>query len=92
MKSVTMFGAEHCNLATENSTYEIFTTFEQAQNFCNNPKNWNENTFPLCIFKADFNVDRVYQEDGMWNYDDFSDTILKYHDFKLEINAKPIFA
>ena len=44
-------------------------------------------SFPLFIFKADFNSTLIYQDENEnWNYDDFSDTILKYHSFRKTIN------
>ncbi len=92
MKSTIMYGVEHCDLVKEISTYEIFTTLEEAQDFCNDNENWSKDRFPLRIFKADFNVNRIFQEDdNVWNYDDFSDTILKYHDFEIIINPTPEF-
>lgn len=90
METITMFGVEHYNAVDNTSTYEIFSTLENAQKFCADKSKWNKKYFPLYIFKADFNTERIYQEDDeMWNYDDFSDTILKYYDFKIEINSTP---
>ncbi len=91
MNYKTMFAVEHYYVSDDCSTYEIFETLENAKEFCENKSNWNDDHFPLYIFKADFNLDRIYfDENGFWNYDDFSDTIIKYYsDFKITINLKP---
>ncbi len=63
-----MFGVE-CR-TSNGSTYEIFDNYNDSQSFANS----NENS--LFIFTADFNLDRIYIEDGLWNYEDFSDTFI----------------
>jgi len=84
-----MYGVEHYYAEDDASTYEIFETLEQAEEFCINDKNWNKNHFPLFIFKADFNTNCIYkEEDGEWNYEDYADTIIRYHSFIKVINEK----
>lgn len=85
----TMFGVEYYYAKDNHSTYDIFPTLAEAKSFCNNQNLWNENNYPLYIFKADFNSERIFQEndlDGQWNYEDVSNTILNYHDFFIEMN------
>ncbi|WP_333851906.1 hypothetical protein [Epilithonimonas sp.] len=87
MEAKTMYAVEHYYSNDERSTYEIFETLNEAESFCSDKNNWNENHFPLFIFKADFNSDLIYQDENRnWNYDDFSGTILKYHSFRKTIN------
>ena len=72
-----MYGVEHC-YNDGSSTYEIFETLSDAKSFCQNEESWSEDNKPLFIFKADFNSELIYLEDGSsrWNYDDFNMTIL----------------
>ena len=82
-----MYAVEHY-YTDDRSTYEIFETLSEAENFCLDKNNWDKNHFPLFIFKADFNSELIYQEEnGNWNYDDFYDTILKYHSFRKTLNT-----
>ncbi len=75
MKFKTMYAVEHYYINDLSSTFEIFESFKDAQYFCDIDSNWNENHFPLYIFKAKFNCERIFMEDdGIWNYDDYSDT------------------
>lgn len=88
-----MFGVEHYYAKDNCSTYEIFPTLAEAKSFCDEQILWSENNYPLYIFKADFNSEHIFQEDDdlnwQWNYDDVCDTILTYHDFRIELNKKP---
>ena len=72
MESVKMYGVEYRSLdedvETGNSTYEIFDNPPEAQRFAGSVSR------PLYIFSADFSRERIFKEDGGWNYDDFSDT------------------
>ena len=87
MKAKIMYAVEHYNKHYNTSTFEVFATLREAKIFCNKILG-DENYYPLYIFKALFN--HVYkQEDGSWNYDDYSDTILKYYDFEIQINPIP---
>lgn len=70
-----MFAVEHC-YDDGASTYEIFETLNEAEVFCETKNNWSKVNQPLFIFKANFNIEHLYKEDGGWNYDDFSNTIL----------------
>jgi len=88
MKTKTMYAVEHYYKSDERSTHEIFETLNDAEFFCSHNKNWNENHFPLFIFKADFNTELIYQEEnGIWNYEDFENTILKYYSFRKTLNT-----
>lgn len=82
-----MFGVEHC-YEDGSSTYELFETFDKAQLFCENEKNWNSLNQPLYIFKADFNTELIFKEKDVWNYDDFSDTILGNYEKLKTYNTK----
>lgn len=79
MNSKKMFGVEHC-YKDGSSTYEIFETFDEAQIFCENEKKWTNLNQPLYIFEADFNTELIFKENSSWNYDDFSDTILRNYE------------
>lgn len=79
-----MFAVEYYNTFDNTSTYNIFTKLKLAQAFCDKTV-WNKNYFPLYIFKADFNKERIYRENEEWNYEDCSDTILKYYNFRIEL-------
>lgn len=55
----------------EGTTYEIFPTMSEALKFYSDPNTDS----PFRIFVAEFNEDRIFQEeDGLWNYDDYADT------------------
>lgn len=76
METKTMYAVEHY-YTDDRRTYDIFETLCEAESFTSDKNNWDKNHFPLFIFKADFNLELIYQEDnGNWNYEDFSDTIL----------------
>jgi hypothetical protein len=86
MGAKTMFAVEHY-YTDDRRTYDIFETLDEAENFTSEKSNWNKNHFPLFIFKADFNMELIYQDEkGNWNYEDFSNTILKYHSFRKNLN------
>ncbi len=71
-----MYGVEHYYYSDDSSTYEIFESIEDAYNYCNSSK-WTDDNIPMFIFKAIFNLDLIYkEEDGIWNYDDYVDTIV----------------
>jgi hypothetical protein len=86
-----MFGVEYYSALEDASTYEIFPTLQEAKSFCDDQTLWTEHYFPLYIFEAQFNSNRIYREPdlGCWNYEDNHDTILKYGRIFIEINAKP---
>lgn len=87
----TMFGVEHYYASEDSSTYEIFPTLPEAKSFCAEQSLWSEGHYPLYIFKAKFNPERIFQEDdlgGQWNYEDYMDTIIEYDDLFVEINKK----
>ena len=89
-----MFGVEHYYASEDSSTYEIFPTLSEAETFCADNSFWSDGHYPLFIFKAEFNRDRIFREKeprGRWNYDDYSDTIVEYEDFFVEINQRPEF-
>ena len=88
METKIMYAVEHY-YTDDRSTYEIFETLSEAENFCLDKNNWDKNHFPLFIFKADFNSELIYQEEnGNWNYDDFSDTILANYEIIKHLNKK----
>jgi len=63
-----MYGVEY--KTDGSSSYDIFETYDDALAFANS----NENS--MFLFTADFNTDRIYQEDSIWNYEDFADTFI----------------
>jgi len=67
-----MIGVEYSNEnEIEHSTYEIFDSLQDAVDFAE-----QDDIIVKYYFVADFNKDRIYREDGGWNYEDFSDTII----------------
>ena len=67
-KTREMFGVEYYTEPDhDHSTYEIFPTLEKALKF-------GKKRDVLYIFRADFNTERIFIEDGSWNYEDKSDT------------------
>lgn len=86
MEAKTMYAVEHY-YTDDCRTYDIFETLDDAENFTSEESNWDKNHFPLFIFKADYNIDLIYQEEnGNWNYEDFSDTILGNYEIIKNIN------
>ena len=85
-----MFGVEHYYKGDDASTYDIFQTIETAQEFVNNSALWNDDHYPLFIFKALFNLEHVYYDDDneVWSYDDHSDTIIGNIEKFQEINKQ----
>lgn len=82
-----MYAVEHYYKSEERSTHEIFETLNEAELFSLDENRWSKNHFPLFIFKADFNSELIYREkNGVWNYEDFSDTILRYYSFQKTLN------
>lgn len=80
----TMYGVEHFYAHEDSSTFEIFSTLMEALSYCAEPSLWTEDHYPLYVFKAKFNPERIFQEDdlgGRWNYEDSNDTITKYDNF-----------
>ena len=63
-----MYGVEY--KTDSSSSYDIFETYDDALAFANS----NENS--MFLFVADFNKYRIYQEDDVWNYEDFADTFI----------------
>lgn len=79
-----MYAVEHYYPNDDCSTYEIFETINEAQSFCQEDK-WSKDNYPIYIFQAKFNCERIYLEDGEWNYDDRSDTIIEYLNYYKEL-------
>jgi hypothetical protein len=91
MKNVeTMFGVEHAYIDGR-TTYDIFPSIKEAENFCNQSSFWNNEHIPLFIFQAEFNKEHVYIDEdlGCWTYDDFSDTIVSNYKILKEMNTDP---
>ncbi|MDR3047919.1 MAG: hypothetical protein LBU51_10005 [Bacteroidales bacterium] len=90
MKEVkTMFGVEHAYIDGR-KPYDIFPSKIEAEEFCQKTELWNDKHIPLFIFQADFNSDLIYKEDnGDWNYDDFSNTIIGNYSRIRELNHYP---
>jgi len=79
-----MYAVEHYCSVDDSSTYEIFETLNEAQ-FFSEKDIWNIDNYPLYIFKAKFNCERIYLENSEWNYDDCIDTIIEYLDYYKEL-------
>lgn len=75
-----MYGVEHYYPSDNSSTYELFETLMEAEKFCLK-QNWTKDNYPIFIFQAKFNRERIFLDDGQWNYDDFGDSILEYMDY-----------
>ena len=78
METKTFYAVEYssCN---ERQTYDIFSTLKEVRKFIQELITFGNGYKALAIFKADFK--NTFQEDGKWNYDDYSDTIYKYHKY-----------
>lgn len=57
-----------------NLAFDIFEGLDQAQKYPDEIKTFGGLYKPLYIFEAPFNADRIYKENGKWNYEDHSDT------------------
>lgn len=70
-----MFAVEYRYYCDETwGNYEIFATIEEARKYID-LINQEQIKFPLYLFTAQFNKERVYLEDSKaWNYEDCSDT------------------
>ena len=80
MKTKTFYGVEYTS-GNRGQTYDIFPTLKQARAFSKNIFNFCIEYKPLFIFKADFNVENIYTENDLWNYEDYSNTIVRYHKY-----------
>ncbi|GHT80924.1 hypothetical protein FACS189467_4100 [Bacteroidia bacterium] len=89
MKEVkTMFGVEHAYIDGR-QTYDIFPSKIEAEEFCLKTDLWNDKHIPLFIFQANFNSNLIYKDNGVWNYDDFFDTIIGNYSHIRELNHYP---
>ena len=55
-------------------TFDIFKNYKKATDYAKLVKSLGYQYRPLYIFKAEFNIARIYIEEDVWNYDDCSDT------------------
>jgi hypothetical protein len=81
---MVFYAVEHYYAEETTSTYEIFRCLQSAKDFCKK-ENWSKVHYPIYIFQANFNDERVYMEDGEWNYDDYGDTIINYMEYYEEL-------
>lgn len=86
MEVKRMYAVERLDVMDNHSTYEIFSSLKTALDFANELKTWKGVHIPLYLFRAYFNKDRIYFEDGGWNYEDFSDTIFSATEILTEFN------
>lgn len=74
MKSAkTMYGLEYKSYDGA-CTFDIFENYKDAEKEAEKTKTLGYQYYPLYIFKADFNLKRIYREENSWNYEDCSDT------------------
>ncbi len=74
-KSDFMYGLEYKSY-DESRTFDIFKTFKGAENRAKEIHKLGCQYSPLFISKAEFGTKRIYKENGAWNYDDCSDTLI----------------
>jgi hypothetical protein len=80
MNAKTFYAVEY-NSVNDRQTFDIFPTLREANSFVKKILSFGKYYKPLFIFKADFN-NYFQEENGSWNYDDYSDTIVKFHPFE----------
>ena len=85
MQAKTFYAVEYKS-GNDGQTFDIFTTLKSAKSFTKEMISIGGEYKPLFIFKADFNLENVYIENNTWNYEDFSNTIIKYHSYKKILN------
>jgi len=81
-----MYAVERLDVMDNHSTYEIFPSLKKALDFAVKLKTWKGVHIPLYVFRAYFNKDRIFFEDGSWNYEDFSDTVISKTEILAEFN------
>ncbi len=90
MKDRVMYGVERFNVLQDYRTTEIFPRLKTALEYSRKLKEDDGVHIPLFIFAAIYNGDRIYRDTQsglqVWNYDDYSDTILKYLPFEIVFN------
>ncbi len=85
METKTFYAVEYQSI-DERQTFDIFPSLKEANAFVKKISNFGKEYIPLFIFKADFK--NYFQEkNGCWNYDDYSDSIVKYHPFERIFNV-----
>ena len=73
MKTKAMYALEYKSF-DGGITFDIFETYKKAKIFAGKISKYGHQYWPLFIFRAKFNNNRIFKEDDNWNYDDFSDT------------------
>lgn len=73
MQSQEMFAVEYQS-ADGGQTFDIFSSLKKASDFVEKIPLLGKEYKPLFLFKADFNLERIFKDNGCWNYDDYSDT------------------
>ncbi|TRX34897.1 hypothetical protein [Flavobacterium restrictum] len=79
METKTFYAVEY-NSINDRQTFDIFPTLKEANSFVKKVLSFGKDYKPLFIFKADFK-NCFQEENGSWNYDDYSDTIFKQHKY-----------
>lgn len=85
METKTFYAVEYKS-GNDGQTFDIFLTLKEAKSFTKEITTLDSEYKPLFIFKADFNLQNIYLEDNRWNYEDYADTIIKYHSYNKTIN------
>lgn len=85
METKTFYAVEYKS-GNDGQTFDIFPTLKAAKSFTKEITNISVEYKPLFIFKADFNSQNIYEENNRWNYEDYADTIIKYHSYNKIIN------
>ena len=80
MKTKVFYGVEYSS-GNDGQTFDIFSSLKEAKLFSKNIINLGKEYKPLYIFKADFNSQNVFKENNQWSYEDYSDTIIRYHKY-----------
>lgn len=86
MQSKTFYAVEYKSV-DDRQTFDIFASFKDANAFVKKVPTFGKEYKPLLIFKADFNH-YFQEENGVWNYDDYSDTIVKFHQFEKKLTQQ----
>ena len=73
MQSQEMFAVEYQS-ADGGQTFDIFSSLEEVTNFVEKISSLGKEYKPLFLFKANFNLKRIFKDSDCWNYDDYSDT------------------
>jgi hypothetical protein len=58
---IQMYGVWNFHIFKADGSGEdyLYSTFEEAMNYCNDSDNWHKGTYPLCICKVDVEKDKI---------------------------------